>query len=89
MAYTLTQYAKTVHGNQNVWMGKITADAASATVSFGFATLTQVQWSPASSTTAISKFYINATAAGTASAGDLGIKAIASGDEFYVTVYGR
>ncbi len=93
MAFTVSAYAKTVHGNQNSWQGKITADAVSGVVSFGYATLTQVQWSPASATTngsgSAPRFRINATAAGSASAGDLGVSGVVSGDEYYVTVYGR
>ncbi len=93
MAYTLTNYTKTVHGNQNCWQGKLTVDAVSGVVSFGYVTLTQVQWSPASATTNNSavapRFRLNATAAGSASAGDLGISGVVSGDEYYVTIYGR
>lgn len=93
MAFTLTNYAKTVHGNQNVWQGKVTADDVSGVVSFGYVTLTNVIWSPASATTngsgIATRFRINANAAGSAAAGSLGISGCVSGDEFYVTVYGR
>lgn len=93
MAFTLTNYAKTVFGNQNVWQGKVTADAVSGVVSFGYVSLTNVQWSPASATTNNSgvapRFRINTNAAGSSSAGDLGVSGVVSGDEFYVTVYGR
>lgn len=93
MAFTLSNALKTVHGNQNVWEGTVTADATSATVSFGFKTLTHVQWSPQSMTTngsgSAPRFRINATAANSASAGDLGISGVVSGDVIYVTVYGR
>ncbi len=93
MAYTLTKYASTVHGNQNVWQGKLTVDAVSGVVSFGYAAITQVHWSVASATTNNSacapRFRINATAAGSASAGDLGVSGVVSGDEYYVTIYGR
>lgn len=93
MAFTLTKYQTTVHGNQNVWQGLVTADAVSGVVSFGFATITNVQWSPASATTngsgSAPRFRINKTAGGVASAGDLGVSGVVSGDEYYVMVYGR
>lgn len=93
MAYTLTNYAKTVHGNQNCWQGKLTVDGVSGVVSFGYVNLTSVQWSPASATTnnsaVAARFRLNANAAGSASAGDLGVSGVVSGDEYYITVYGR
>lgn len=89
MAYTFTAAMKTVHGNQNVQQGLLTADATSGVVSFGFATITHAHVTSKSATTASARFRINALAGGTASAGDLGVSGAVSGDEYYVTVYGR
>lgn len=89
MAFTATNVVKTVHGNQNCWQGTITADAASGVVSFGFATITHAIVVAASATTAIFRYRINAAAGATAAAGTLGISGVASGDEFFATVYGR
>ena len=89
MAFAATNVVKTVHGNQNCWQGTVTADAASGVVSFGFGTITHAILVPKSLTTAYHVVRINATAAGVASAGDIGISGVASGDEFYATVYGR
>lgn len=91
MAYTLSKSAQTVFGDQRVWQGTVTADAASGVVSFGFGSLIQVMWSPASMSTGVEppRFRKNATAGGVASNGDLGISGAVSGDVFYVTVYGK
>lgn len=93
MAFTVTKAANTVFGNQNVWQGTITADAVSGVVSFGYAALYHVQVTPKSATTngsaIATRFRLNATAAGVASQGDLGVSGCVSGDEFYVMVYGR
>lgn len=89
MAFTTTNVVKTVHGNQNCWQGTITADAASGVVSFGFGAITHAIIVPASATTAILKYRLNATAAGVAALGTIGISGVASGDEFFATVYGR
>lgn len=93
MAYTFTAAASTVFGDQRVVMGVLTADAVSGVVSFGLGRLTGVQWSAKSMTTnnsvAAARVRLNATAAGTSSAGDLGVSGLVSGDELYLTVYGK
>lgn len=89
MAYTATKSDSTVLGNQRVWQGVVSADAASGVVSFGLGNLAHVSWAPKSMNSANIKVRINAVAAGTASAGDVGISGCTSGDEFYLIVYGR
>lgn len=89
MAYGVTGTVQTVHGNQRVWMGTITADAASGVASFGFNVLTHMQLTPKSLTSAYFVSRLNATAAGVAANGTLGISGVANGDEFFATVYGR
>lgn len=89
MAYTATLAQKTVFGNQNVWQGVVAADAASGTVTFGFSTILHVDWSPVSMASAGIRVRKNATAAGVAAAGTLGVSGAASGDEFFLTVFGR
>lgn len=89
MAFSISAAQTTVFGNERVWQGVVTADAASGVVSFGLKTLTHVGWSQKSMTTALAKVRLNALADGTASQGDLGISGVASGDELFVTVYGR
>lgn len=93
MAFTFVQGASTVFGNQRVIQGVITTDAVSGVVSFGLGTITHVQWSPASMTTngsgLATRFRLNATAAGTSAAGTLGVSGVVSGDDIFVTVFGR
>lgn len=89
MAYSFTLHKKTVHGDQACVEGLVTADAASGVVSFGLGTITHLQWSEASMSTALLKVRRNATAAGVESAGDVGISGSASGDEIYLVVWGR
>jgi hypothetical protein len=88
MAYTVTKSQQTIMGNQRVWQGLITPDAATGVVSFGFKNLLAVQATAKSAASSSHHFSINELAAGTASAGDLAITGVASGDDFYVTVYG-
>lgn len=88
MAYTVTKAQQTVMGNQRVWQGVITADAAEGEVRFGFNNLLHVQATAKSAASSSHHFAINLDSSGVASAGCLGISGVASGDDFYVTVYG-
>lgn len=93
MAYTFTQANTTVFGNLQVKHGTVVTDATSGVVSFGLGVLVHVDITPKSMTTngsgVTTRYRINATAAGTASNGDLGVSGVVSGDEFYVAIYGR
>ncbi len=89
MAYTLVKAQQTVFGDQRVWQGVVTSDAATGVVSFGFKTITHVQATAKSATTTVYNFRINALALGTFSAGDLAISGVGSGSDFYLSVYGR
>lgn len=91
MAYTATQavHGSTVFGNQRVWQGLVTADAASGVVSFGLAVIDHATWAPQSASTAGIRVRINALASGTASVGDIGLSGAVSGDVLYFTVFGR
>lgn len=89
MAFTLTKSQQTVHGDQRVWQGVITADAATGVVSCGFGHIYHVQATAKSAASSAWNFAANALAAGTASAGDVAITGVTSGDDFYVSIYGR
>jgi len=88
MAFTVTKAETTVFGNQRVWQGVITADATTGVVSFGLSRLIGVSTAPKSCSTNIGNFKINEDTVGGASAGDLGISGVVSGDDIYLTVYG-
>lgn len=90
MAWTVTRYP-TVFGNKRAVGLKLTADAATQTVETG---LKVIEWmalgtygSMASQTGRF--IFINSNATGIASMGVLGCSGFATGDDIYVTVYGR
>lgn len=89
MAFTVTKTLQTVLGDQRVWMGVLTADAATGVVSFGFGAITHVEASAKSMASSVWNVQANLDASGTASNGDLAVTGVTSGDDIYVTVYGR
>lgn len=88
MAYTVTKF-DSVFGNKKVVGLKIVADAATQTIQTG---LSVIEWysigtgSMASRAVAIA---INSNASGVQSHGVLGCSGFSTGDEVYLTVYGR
>lgn len=90
MAYSLSDLKKSVHGDERVYHGIVTADATSGAVAIpGVSVINNAQISSKSSVAGLATIAINATTGGTASNGSLHIKSATSGDEYYVTVYGR
>lgn len=90
MAFAATVLANTVHGNQRVIQYLITADAVSGNVQTGLGVITALSSSPQSLSTMTSfKVRANALGGATAAAGYLGFDGYTSGDEIYVTAYGR
>lgn len=80
MAFTVTK-TNSVFGNKAVAICEVTADAASGTIVTGFGAIDGYSLSPISMATAsplIKK-----------SGGTITVSAAASGDNFYLTVYGR
>ena len=88
MAFTATLVKKTVHGDERCHHYVVTADAAAGNFSTGLGYLNQVMVTPKSATTAIFKARINVLETGTASVGSVAISGIASGDDFFVSVWG-
>ena len=90
MAFTVTKSQSTVFGNQRIWQGVVTADATTGVVSFGLASIDHIAACPKSMSTAFAgNFKSNEDTSGAASVGDLGISGVVSGDDIYLTVYGR
>ena len=88
MAYTVTKI-NTTFGNKKVVGIKLTADAATQTVETG---LSVIEWHSIGYGSMASqgvKVFINSNASGVQSNGVLGCSGFASGDDMYVTVYGR
>ena len=89
MAWTVTKYG-TVFGDKRVVGLKLTADAATQTVETG---LSVIEWLAVSAKASMAsqgvKVFINSNASGVQSMGVLGCSGFASGDDIYITVYGR
>ncbi len=88
MAFTVVN-TPSVFGNKQVKLLKITADAATQTVQTGLQVIEHVSVFRSSMNTAGTKIAVNSNASGIASMGVLGISGCTSGDECYITVYGR
>jgi hypothetical protein len=90
MAYTASSLVKTVWGNKNVQCWRMTADAASGTLSTGFVVVESVIGIGARScTTTGFRTFPNGTAASAACNGVVGFSGLVSGDVFEITVIGR
>lgn len=89
MAWTVTRYP-TVFGNKKVVGLKLTPDSAEANVQTG---LSVIEWYSvghlASMNSAVPDIRPNVNSTGTAAMGTLGCSGFTSGDDCYVTVFGR
>ena len=89
MAYTVTKVQNTVFGNMRTLLLDVTADAATQNVVTGLQHIYGFSVGPQSLSTGAPHIYANSAVSGTAIAGTLGCSGFVSGDEFFVTVYGR
>lgn len=90
MAYTLTTVYKDVHGSQRVFHGVVTADATSGSVAIpSIGVVGVVHLTPKSAATAGINAIANYAKSAIATNGSVQIVSAASGDDFYITVYGR
>ena len=89
MAWTVTR-THSVFGNKRAVLIKCTADAATQTVETGLSVIESISLGYGSMSTIVGpKVYINSNASGVQSLGVIGCSAFTSGDDIYVTVYGR
>lgn len=88
MAFSYTVAEKTVFGNQRVHQGVLVADSTAGYVATGLSVITHISYAPKSQTSGV-KMKINTLDSGTSTAGSLAVTGCTSGDEFYVTVFGR
>lgn len=88
MAYTVSK-KQSVFGDKRVVILDVTADAATQTIETGLKSIDGHSMGIQSCSTAAIKCYANSNASGVQSFGVLGISGCASGDEFFVVVYGR
>lgn len=89
MAFDVSFLDKTVFGNERVHHYSMVADAATAAIDTGFDFIYSAQLTFQSAASGNQSLRINQLAAGTSTAGYIAITGVASGDEMFVTVYGR
>lgn len=88
MAFTVNRTQIGAVGNSRMVGLDITADAATQTVETGLKSIVHFSVGIQSATTGSLKIYHNSNASGVQSFGVLGISGVATGDEFFVMVYG-
>lgn len=89
MAFSNSKILNTVWGDKRVEAYSSVADAATGTILTGLTTIENISVALKSATTAAVKFVVNQSVTGTSVPGTVAITGAVSGDEFYVTVYGR
>ena len=92
MAFTYTHIFGQSVGALKCDTFRVTADAATQTVTSGQTKMKRIEFvnfSPVSMTTASAKLYVNTDASGAASGGAIGVSGVANGDIFFLTIYGR
>ena len=92
MAYTVTSKDKQSVGHKQTNTFLVVADAAEANISastLGMKYIDYFHLGPVSCATGFFHIGVNQNSSGTAANGGVGISGAASGDEFYLTVYGR
>jgi len=89
MTWTATLAEKTVFGNLRVHLYDLVADSATLELDTGFDVVTHIQPANKSAATYGTYFDKNVLSAATASNGTVAITGAASGDTFFLTVYGR
>lgn len=88
MAFNNSLIERSVFGNKAVQFYSCVADAATGTIVTGLNSVSAIQVTLKSASTAAVKFKINTLESGTAAAGTIAVTGAVSGDEYYVTVYG-
>lgn len=89
MAFSNSLLERSVFGNKQVQIYSCVADAATGTIVTGLNAVDAIQVTYKSMTSGASKFKMNIGVSGTAIAGTVAVTGVTSGDEFYLTVYGR
>lgn len=89
MAFNNSLLERTVFGNKQVQIYSCVADGATGTIVTGFNAVDAIQVTFKSMTSGASKWRMNSLVSGTATAGTIAVTGVTSGDEFYITVYGR
>lgn len=89
MAFTVTLVKHNVAGNERISIYDVTADAASGVIGTNIGVVDGIAISPISMATAGIKLKPNLSAASSAANGNIMASSCASGDRFFVTVFGH
>ena len=89
MAWTKTKNLETVFGNVRAQFYLLTADAATYELDTGLGHVIHVAHAKKSAATGSHNISINVTSAAVASPGMVSITGVVSGDDIWLTVYGR
>lgn len=89
MAYSIASESNGVFGNKRFHAFKVTTDAASGAVDTGLSVIDFFSLSAVSAATGAPTVLLNANSGGTAVNGSFALSSTTSGDDFFVTVYGR
>ena len=89
MAWTETETFSTVFGNKRVKGYLLTADSATLELDTGLDVVDHINVAFQSAASSPILFHKNELSAGTASNGYISVTGAASGDDIFVTVYGR
>ena len=89
MAYSVSVSKKTVFGDQRVQHLVVTADAATGSYDTGLDYIDGGFFVPKSAASTTINMKLNEGVASTSIAGTIAITGATSGDDFYVTVFGR
>lgn len=88
MAYTVTKH-NSVFGNKKTIGMEITADGATQAVETGLKWIEFMSVGPSSMNSSNIHIATNSNCSGVSTPGTIGITGCTSGDNFYVTVFGR
>ena len=89
MAFTVSTVKKTVFGDMRVHILDVTADGAESNIDTGLEYVDAFAVGAQSIATSAFTLKENADSSGTASNGYVGVSGVASGDAFFITVYGK
>lgn len=89
MAFSNSLLERSTMGNKKVQFYSCVADAATGTIVTGLKSVDMAQMTPKTFASSPVHLAINAGVSGTSTAGTIAITGAASGDEFYVIVYGH
>tara|TARA_R110000796_G_scaffold248508_1_gene375347 strand:- start:4299 stop:4568 length:270 start_codon:yes stop_codon:yes gene_type:complete len=89
MAFTVSKSKESVVGDMRFQVLDVTADAATQAVDSGLNYIYGVSMTPQSMASGNHSFRVNVDTVGGTSNGTLAVTGVASGDQMYVTVWGR